>query len=803
MIDPKVFERYGMTPEKYKAKIATDKQSEGVKKLFNLTAARIRDGVQDNLLKARLWWAIDRACDVPFYQTAFTLLRGVISKKNDDKPEAVLAMVKDLGLTHMLTDVPCSCGATSCNCPNRKKKLDLPVFFEIFVPLVQAYVKIRWAKIFNDRDLYPVFKYEPVKLTADNMIRSEIITDRIQMQSAQYGYRAVKRQAIFQQLLYSICLQFPMEAWHREEQMQATGDEPIVTKEGLRYALPHPSRFFHDKSHRLDTLNSDTGIAWAGHWTTQRYGEVNANENYWNRDKISYGGSDFTQMASWRTYAELYPCTIAFPERSSGTGPLDRESTLWYYGTDQADKAVVTTELFQKIVPKDYELADYKYPVWHRFVMANDCTNLFLQPIAFSPPAMFYGYDFDGNRDLNAGMGLEILPFQDMVGNYLSQYLLSVKKNLANIAWYNEDYVSKETADLIRNEPEKVYRSLLILPYSHRQVHTHMQQNIGNAFVSQEFAKMDTNMIIGVVKNVLDILERVLVISSQEIGQAASHEQSASEVTIVDKNTGNRVEFTGGFTDDAIYAWKRQLYEAMMAYSSDEVFASVTRLNDKKVEAVKKLGFEVEESDGEKKMGVIGKKSALMMEGIASTRDGVDRINNPAIAATMVQLTQALVAVPGVIEAVGLDQIVDWYNRIGVLIGLPQDFRVTIKNDVSPEKQAEDVKEQVGAIAQEIVNANVGELVTKLKSEFIDPVGEAVKTLGANQEAQAQQNAEQDQAIIESSKMLLSRLEQIEAVVKQIVMPPLPLNPNAQALSGTVSGPAVPGIDPLAVGAGF
>lgn len=798
MIDPRVFEKYKMTPEAYRAKMTAENPSVGIKKLQELTQSRIRDGVSNNLLNARLWWAIDRAFDTPFYQTAFTMLRGLIdAKRGDDKN--ILSMVKDLGLTHMLTNAPCSCNATPCTC-QEKKQLNIPVFFDVFVPLVQAYVKIRWAKIFNDRDLYPIFKYEPVKLSTDNMIRSEIITDRIQYQASQLGYRSVKRQAIFQDLLYSFCVQFPMESWYREQQEDADGKK-IIIKEGLRYALPHPSRTFGDKSHRWDTLNSDSGVAWAGYWHTSRYGDVKAQKGYWNTDKIGYGASDFTKLSSWSLYAQLYPCTIQFPAaQSGGTGDLDRESRNWFYGTNEEDKTVVTTELFQKIIPKDYELSDYEYPVWHRFVTANDSTNLYLEPFAYSP-GIFYGYDYDGNRDLNAGMGLEILPFQDMVGNYLTQYLISVKRNLANCVWYNEDIVSPETIKEIVNEGDKFWRSLNMKGFSMKQLQ-YAQQDIKNAFYPVEFVKANTAEIIMVVKNVLDILERVLVMSSQEIGQAASHEQSASEVTIVAQNTGNRVTFTGGFVDDGIYAWKKQLYEAMMAYSSDEVFARVTRLNNKTKEQVEKLGFDVEEVEGETRMGVIGKKSALAMEGIASTRDGVDRINNPAVAATMVQLTQSFLAIPMVVEAVGLGQIVDWYNKVAVLIGLPQDFKITIKNDVSPEKQLEDARGQMEQVAAQVVNTNLGELVNKLKSEFIQPIEGALHQIGENQKAQAGRDDNQEAAILKQQQELMAvaeavkkRLDAFEQVVTTIVS-------GASNIPGTTSGPSVSDAQQMAVGGG-
>lgn len=777
MIDPAVLKAHNVSAEDYKPKFTGEVIEGGPKRLIDLASERVRAGLLKNLGDARLWWAIDKGYDVPFYQTSYTLLRGLLDRKLSN--EEVLSACNEFGLTHLLVDLPCTTHKDEpCNCV-KQKKLDLPVFFQVLIPLVQAYVKIRWAKIYNDHDVYPVFKFEPLKLTAKNRLRSEILTDRIQLTAAQYGYGAVKRQIIFQQLLYSICLQFPMECWHQEKQLVKEDDkyEETVVKEGLRYQLPHPSRTFFDPSHRPDTLNSDSGCRFAGYWAIQPYGDIYDNPAYWNKDKVTYGGtnwmfsSDFT--APWGLYSQLYPCTLSFPAVNNSN--LDRESQQYFYTSSEQDKATINVEMFMKFAPSQYGLADYDYPVWHRLVMANDSTLLYCEPLAYSP-TIYYGYDADGNRSMNAGMGIEIMPFQDLVGQYLSQYLLSVKKNLRNVVFYDPALVDQTQLAKLKNLGDKIFTDTQFLPASKMETGW-MQTSAREAFWPVTFPQQNTTEIINVVRSIIEILERVLVFSAQEIGQAASHEQSAHEVGVISQNTGNRVSFTASFTEDGFHAWKRQLYDAHMAYSDDEIFAQVANLNATNRKALEDLGFKIEEepSLGETHAGVIGSKSALVMDGIASTRDGVNRINTPAIAATMVQLVQSLVSIPNIVETVGMKQIVDWYNQIALLAGMPQDFKITVKNEISPEQQVNDVKEQltaiqqqVGEVAQQVVNQNMEQLAGTLKKSLIDPMQEGMAQLVKSDQEQTQALVQQQEAI--------AKLDQIVELLAKAppLQPPLP-----------------------------
>jgi hypothetical protein len=72
-------------------------------------------------------------------------------------------------------------------------EINAPTFFHIFIPLCKAYTTIRAAAIVNSYRQIPLFKYEASRSTKENRIKADIITDRVEVISTQYGYYSVLR----------------------------------------------------------------------------------------------------------------------------------------------------------------------------------------------------------------------------------------------------------------------------------------------------------------------------------------------------------------------------------------------------------------------------------------------------------------------------------------------------------------------------------------------------------------------------------------------------------------------------------
>ena len=778
MIDLDILKDRGYSQEKMRSVFSAEEKPEQIEKLIGRMRNRIQEGVSRSLRDHKLYYALDLAWNAPLRQISPTLLHSLVSKKGDDK--SVAEALDSWGVSHLIEDHVSAMGETT-------QALNLPRFYQIFVTLVKAYVTIRWARIFNDRNLVPLFKYEPHKSTQQNRVKGEIVTDRVQIISQQYDYSSVLSQSIFQMLHYGYCLQFPKESWHSEKQTVRDEDgeeKEVYTKEGIRYHTPHPARTFWDIAHRPSSFNSDTGCKFSGYWAIQRYGDVANNKMYYNTDKVAAGSIDWlTSNANFGLYVNSgYSGTVKFLQKESGALLLDREKDVQYYTSDHDDYSVLVTEYFEKLNPKKMGLFDYDHDVWFRFCVAQDDTVIYAEPLPYCP-VVYYGYDSNELQTVNPSLSLEILPFQDHVGNLLTQYLLSIKQNLTNMTFVDEDQVGGDTVEEINDAGQNMYSTLNFVGYSSRKARVG-QHDPEKAFTSFKFPQQSTTEVINGVRSILDILERVLVLSAQEVGAAASHEQTAEEVRSIASYTSNRLQFTSSSVDRAVYAWKTQIYNGLMAYGEPEFYAQlqtpVTR------ERLERLGFTVEDADDgitSKPVVAVKDKTAISLESFSSVRDGMDRINNPASANVMAQLFGAAMGNPLVAQVIGPEQAVGLLNQIFELSGVPRDFRLKMAKSVE-ELQA----------AQEQQGEGAGQNVAAVQEQMMGQLQEAAQVIQQQVAEQLAQNSEavRQQVLTDVSGVTQQLAGQAEANANQLLRQAQVIEQIAAQVGGQNASPEPP-----------
>jgi len=778
MIDLDILKDRGYSQEKMRSVFSAEEKPEQIEKLIGRMRNRIQEGISRSLRDHKLYYALDLAWNAPLRQISPTLLHSLVSKKGDDK--SVAEALDSWGVSHLIEDHVSAKGETT-------QALNLPRFYQIFVPLVKAYVTIRWARIFNDRNLVPLFKYEPHKSTQQNRVKGEIVTDRVQIISQQYDYSSVLSQSIFQMLHYGYCLQFPKESWHSEKQTVRDEDgeeKEVYTKEGIRYHTPHPARTFWDVAHRPSSFNSDTGCKFSGYWAIQRYGDVANNKMYYNTDKVAAGSIDWlTSNANFGLYVNSgYSGTVKFLQKESGALLLDREKDVQYYTSEHDDYSVLVTEYFEKLNPKKMGLFDYDHDVWFRFCVAQDDTVIYAEPLPYCP-VVYYGYDSNELQTVNPSLSLEILPFQDHVGNLLTQYLLSIKQNLTNMTFVDEDQVGGDTVEEINDAGQNMYSTLNFVGYSSRKARVG-QHDPEKAFTSFKFPQQSTTEIINGVRSILDILERVLVLSAQEVGAAASHEQTAEEVRSIASYTSNRLQFTSSSVDRAVYAWKTQIYNGLMAYGEPEFYAQlqtpVTR------ERLERLGFTVEDADEgitSKPVVAVKDKTAISLESFSSVRDGMDRINNPASANVMAQLFGAAMSNPLVAQVIGPEQAVGLLNQIFELSGVPRDFRLKMAKSVE-ELQA----------AQEQQGEGGGQNVAAVQEQLMGQLQEAAQVIQQQVAEQLAQNSEavRQQVLTDVSGLTQQIAGQAEANANQLLRQAQVIEQIAAQVGGQNASPEPP-----------
>lgn len=754
-------------------------QSDGLKRFLDLIENRIDDGVDSAFEKAHVYYAIDKAYDSPLAQVTPTLLKELGSSEPDDPK--VFDMLKKWRLNELdgiWADDTLPDGSIKRDKDGRPmKRLNIPAMFQVLPAIVKAYVTIRTARIFNERNLVPLLKYEPLKFTRENRLKCEVLTDRVNVIATQYGYSSIMRQLILQTLNYGISLMFPAEAWDRVKGWNGERDDALV-REGMRYNMPHPTRMFWDKYHRPATLNTDTGCEYAGYWRIRRFGDI-ADAGYWNTQKIVIGGSDPIRENQWY-FKQAYPCALSFPDiasRRNGVIDNDRENKVEYYdrGTD-ADAAVFNVTMFVKVVPKTYGISNYEHPVWLRLEVANGRTVIMAEAHP-SCPVIYSGYDTDENRDVQSSLALEVLPFSDQIANHLSQFILSVRQNLMKVVFYDPNIVSKQDIERVKNLGLKNAISINFIGHDSKE-NRFIDTQAKDAFHSVNFPQHNTIEIINSIRTLLDIMERVLVMSAQEIAQTASHEQTAEEVRNVAGATSHRLQYTASFIDEAIYAWKNQLYRHLMAFGEDNFYANIST-NPKVDEAtLKKLGLQYvdnEPDDDEpaekRQVESKGKKSITMLEGFASTRDASNRIDNPQIANAMVQLFGNVAANPLVLQS---KPLVALANSIFEMAGMPREFRLQAQEG-GPQQMQPEVEQALQTISQEVGN-RISATEQQVGQGF-EQVGAQLQQLGAGLGQMAEALAQNDALDQEQQQALQTVIESVQQIAQMAMPAPPPVAP--------------------------
>lgn len=766
-------EKHGLDPDSLKKAFNNDtiEKRPEVKKLVQQIRDTIQNGINRNRQDYRLFKAMDWAYDSPFYQVSYTQLRGLLSNKPDQKK--VMEAVNSWGLTHMLPDVIGADGKVCCGQNGKPQKaLNLPVFFNIFVPIVMSYITIRWAKLFNDRNLVPFYKYEPVQFTKENRFRCEVITQAVQKQSTWFDYPSDAKQSYLQALLYGFCINFPREAWFVERQEDDEG-KPQIVREGLRWNMPHPSRTYYDLYHRLSSLNSNSGCEYAGYWELCRYRDIHNNPLYWNKDKITMGSISWFDLTNTPDFlSQVFPCAMSFPDASGlgagGVGALDRQNeAARTYGNGDYDTATLLTQHFQKVIPKDVGLGTYEYPIWMRFVYASDSAVVWAEPLATSMLPT-YTYDADFNRARFRSLALEIIPFQDHISNLLSQWILAVKDNLTNPVFYDKEKIPANYVQELQNLGQKIINGRLFIPFSSTENYR-FKIDQREAFYSPSLTHHPTGELQSLINGVLSMLDRIMQLSPQEVGQAAPHEQTAEETRVIAGNTSTRVTFTGTGFDIADNAKKTCLYDALMAHGDDDItvsisssFASTEEEFNKLLKAVgfaltdKEAGFDANEP--ERMYEVKGNKTELAIESFASTRDNVNRINLPAVADAMSKIFIAIAGNPILIQAIGPMQLVELLNQIIVSSGVPQEFRLRGKavdemQGQPPEQQAE----QLGTMMKEFAG-QIQQLVAQKQQETLQlSQQQTAQVVGAAMQQAQQQAAQQAAAAAQGMQQMAAQ----------------------------------------------
>lgn len=797
MVDLKILKAHGVSGDHFKKIFTSEKIAEKPARWLDRVRNRIQNGRDFCFSNYRLYYALDQANDCSFRQLSPTLAESVANHLSGDPAskdsEMLLKTAMEWGLTHLIADRYDP--KTGKKLPG--KSFNLPVFWRVIVPIAPAYMMIRVANQVNSRNRDPYLKYEPFRDTAEDRFRCKVITDWVRVMTKNYGYQHIGNMAILKAAMYGDQLMFPQDEWHEEKQLQYVNEKETakIVREGIPYYFPHPSRTYWDRSYGASTLNTNTGSKWAGNWRVQRSGEVRNNPKVWNRERLKFPSQDLRSVFPSFFNTVYSSCALKFPQTSPRWADLNREANIEdnWYTTDWDDFAIVLTDHYEELIPSEWGLGDYDYPVWIRALMANDIDPIYVAPVPSIAP-VYFGYSPDDSRLLGTSLLLELLWAQDHVSNLMSQTLLSVRQNLANLTFVNEDVVDENAIREIENLGESHFRKLNLFRYS---AYKRRMGQDENKIESIQFPKHDVNQIIHVINALLGLLERVNVISAQEVGAQATHEQSAVEQRVISKSVSNKAAYFSFQIDKGFDAWKTQLYNYSMAYADEEVWAEIPSAEVLSRERLEKMGFTVDEDvSGDGKVIVRGKKSALALQAFASARLEDQRLEDGAMATAMVQLLGVALKEQIIAQSIGPHQAVKLFNQVLTKFGFPEDYRLNV--EVDPQAEAAKQAEQFQGALQGLMG-QVQNLVQENSKQVVEGIMGAMKPV-SEAAATALRGAADNKSKIDQLFQLFSTASQMAPAMTMPAAQPQPMIANADVVPGPVipvGNPADQGLAPV------
>ena len=662
--------------------------------------------------------------------------------------------------------------------------VDLPKFTEVNINLIRSVVTRRVApQAIKYGNLWPHFKYEARDQTQVGKLRADMTSQRMDIMADQYAYTHFETQVIRDMFLYAHSVAFPRSYWEREIQLERENtaiefdnDKKIkkkvrVVKEGISWVNPHPTRIFYDNCYPLSSLNEDIGCEYVGFWDVMRWGDIWSNPEYFNKKSVSYTSGMVDWFSNYAGYFSQYFKEVVSPPALknvtegesqgsiSGNNPAanDRKNNVGLYMVGNMDNiSTIFTHIWVKVRPVNFGWGTYPHPVWVHLKVAGDCTVVYAK-ICPSSPAAVFSYNESDSRLYNISMAHELMPFQDQLTNLFSQMLEIAKQDLMSVNILNEDVfpdteagkkVKAEFKDLLTNK--STYASTQLLCVSFQKL-TQLGIQPKEVFVTNRtHPNTALEAIFKAIVQTVEMANNIMLISQQELGQAASHEQSAHESVAIKATTDNGYDFISQSIDEGRAAMKRICFESLIACGSDEVELSVDNRYPDNI--VKDAGFTPKEAQGEIQMTgyrrVTGDKMSLNHDYLFTSRDGSNRAGGPQGAQVLVQLMQAIGSLQpemqnAVLSAMGKTKVFEMLNSIFRMSDAGVDMTLELKPGESDQltlSQDAQFMQAVQKLAGQVSHeAQVGQLQQNAIMALAQFIGQSNPQLGLQIQAMLQQ----------------------------------------------------------------
>lgn len=695
MINLDILQKHGCTQARLREIFTATKGKdlETRERMQDLLESRIHEAIRFSAKNSKLYMSVDLAWDsLPINKATIPLLQYAQGKIAIEQCHDSL---NDLGMADKFCDY---------NDEGELKQINAQRLYEVSVNLIRSYVTRRVAaQVHRFSNLYPYFKYEPRSTAIVDKLRADVLSQRVEMMVDQFAYRHKFEQIIRQLFMYGHSVAFPDSAWTEDIQwrygqgMNSDTLESYAEKAGVEFVTPHPTRLMWDQSRPLHDININQGPNWIGYWDIVRYGDIKNDPNTWNVDEISFTNSLSSVYDAYSEFFSYYfSDSMSFP-RIGDTFSMQNERTqqVGIYSAEDDDKGMFLTKMCMKVNPKRDGLGDYPHDVWIKLTVASDETVVYAEYLP-SLPAIYGGINENDDRMANISVAHEIMPYQDQLTNIITKMLHDMKVSMMKIFCIDQDALDDDVKEYIKDalSEDSFYAQPKALFYSGQKAADLGINN--NNFITivdaQKELSAGINQSIQAILQLLNLVERMLILSPQELGQPAPREISATEVAEIANTTNSIYSFISEGIDGMRSAMKKVLYEHLVSCSSDKFIVPIKGRYSEKT--IKDAGFETEVDVGmdSTKRNVIGDPINLIHEYLFTSRDGAERARDTQSAQVLGQLLQNILQLDGLPQALGKERMFQMFNEI---------FRMSGAHDLKLEVDQADEEQEMGSIENE------------------------------------------------------------------------------------------------------
>ena len=443
-----------------------------------------------------------------------------------------------------------------------------------------------------------------------------------------------------------------------------------------------------------------------------RWGDVAGNPDYYNRDCVGFSSNTAAWFSQYWMYFNQYFDRIIPPELPKDPSDRnDRVLNVGLYTREMNDVATFFTHIWVKIVPRQWGLGTYPYPIWVHLKVAGVSTIVYADIMPSGPAAVFQYNAHDG-RLANISVAHELMQFQDQLTNLYSQLLEAIKSDLFRVAILNTDvFPDNEDGKKLRSEFEAIMKGRTY--FAEPAVLCASLEKLGAVLgravtpdmvfsVVRSSPNTQIGQIFNTITSVINMAERLMVMSSHEQAQAASHELTATESSQITGSTETIYSFVSDAIDEGRGAMKRICFESTIACGEDDVELPVSNRYPDSV--IQKAGFQVQEHDEDDPVGfkvIFGPKTGMIHDFIFTSRDGGNRNANSQSAQVLVQLLQAIGSMQpqvqnAILSMMGKSKVAEMFNTIFRLADAGVDLKLELKPGEGDSLLLEDDQQVMG-----------------------------------------------------------------------------------------------------------